>query len=79
MNGLIEGRIVHYVLPDGKHRPALVVNVWNKDKGECNLQVFLDDPNDRIRKEEFYSPVWMGTIAYDELMSPNTWHWIERI
>jgi hypothetical protein len=32
MEGLIEGRIVHYVLPDGptkgEHRPAIVVKVW---------------------------------------------------
>jgi hypothetical protein len=28
MNGLIEGRIVHYVLPTGEHRPAIVVQVW---------------------------------------------------
>lgn len=32
MEGLTEGRIVHYVLPDGpsagEHRPAIIVRVW---------------------------------------------------
>ena len=26
LKGLTEGRIVHYVMPNGAHRPAIVVN-----------------------------------------------------
>jgi hypothetical protein len=53
MEGLTEGRIVHYVMPDGQeHRPAIVVKVWRKedgtppDNGISNLQVFTDGTND---------------------------------
>lgn len=40
MEGLTEGRIVHYVLPDGQHRPAIIVKVWrvpDYKSGEVSL------------------------------------------
>lgn len=60
LNGVSEGRIVHYVLAKhdlskehewsvGKHRPAIIVNSWpdlNRDDGYSNLLVFLDGSND---------------------------------
>lgn len=60
MAGLTEGRIVHYVMPDGAHRPAIVVQVWRHrgpddengevwlvpENGVLNLQVFTDGSND---------------------------------
>jgi hypothetical protein len=59
MDGLIEGRIVHFVMPNGQHRPAIVVQVWRvpdspgpepilkaPENGCCNLRVFTDGPND---------------------------------
>ncbi len=53
MEGLTEGRIVHYVMPDGvEHRPAIVVKVWRNGDGTppkngcANLQVFTDGSND---------------------------------
>lgn len=56
MEGLTEGRIVHYVLPDGsyagEHRPAIVVKVWRQGDGTppvdgySNLVVFVDGAND---------------------------------
>jgi hypothetical protein len=47
MEGLTEGRIVHYVMPDGKHVPAIVVKVWDTtgSMGTSNLQVFTDGSN----------------------------------
>lgn len=56
MDGLTEGRMVHYVLDEpygaipSEHRPAIVVKVWNPD-GTANLQVFLDGSNDWLRIE----------------------------
>ena len=49
MDGLTEGRIVHYVMPNGQHRPAIVVQVWDYTgpSGTSNLQVFTDGPNDK--------------------------------
>jgi hypothetical protein len=60
LQGLSEGRIVHYVLAEhdlsarhkysvGRHRPAIVVNSWpdlGRDDGYSNLLVFLDGSND---------------------------------
>ncbi len=48
MQGVIEGRVVHFVLPDGSHRPALIVNAWKGggEAGSVNLLVFLDGTND---------------------------------
>lgn len=56
MEGLTEGRMVHFVLPDGnntgEHRPAIVVKVWGNgldnlpENGYSNLQVLTDSLND---------------------------------
>lgn len=49
MEGLTAGRIVHYVMPDGNHRPAIVVQVWDHDAngpGLMNCQVLTDGTND---------------------------------
>jgi hypothetical protein len=48
MEGLVEGRIVHFVMPDGEHRPAIVTKVWDRENqsGCSNLNVFTDYTND---------------------------------
>lgn len=85
IKGLTEGRIVHYVLPDGRHagehRPAIVVKVWHmpdgsvQDNGLCNLQVFVDGTNDY---EDYKGSIWATSIEYDEEeKQPRTWHFIE--
>lgn len=54
MEGLVEGRIVHYVLSEGRskdeHRPAIIVKVWesHKAQGTVNMQVFTDGSNDGL-------------------------------
>jgi hypothetical protein len=81
MDGLTEGRIVHFVMPDGQHRPAIVVRVWRDIAEPCegyvNLQVFTDGRNDG---EQFESGIsWQTSICYDdEEKKPRTWHWIEK-
>jgi hypothetical protein len=42
------GRIVHYVLLNGQHRAATVVNAWpdSAQNSLCNLTVHLDGMND---------------------------------
>lgn len=69
------GRIVHYVLPEGRnageHRPAIVTRVWSD---VCvQLQVFTDGENDGLANVE-----WRTSILNDEAGAPNTWHWPER-
>lgn len=74
MDGLIEGRMVHYVMPNGEHRPAVVTRVWSE--GCCNLTVFPDLTNDG----QAYATglKWATSVGFSEEKSPNTWHWIER-
>jgi len=88
MDGLTEGRIVHFVLDEGRHkgehRPAIVVKVWRvykedgshkpPENGICQLQVFTDEVND-----ELPAVVWKTSVLNDEDgKQPRTWHWIEK-
>lgn len=81
--GLTAGRMVHYVLPDGRsqgeHRPAIVVRVWDIPSypaGTINLQVFTDGSNDG--KDYAAGTVWKTSVHYSEDKEPGTWHWIEK-
>ena len=85
MEGLTEGRIVHYVLPDGpnrgQHRPAIVVRVWRSGYAPdlVQLQVFTDGTNDGYAE----SVIWRTSVHYGSESrvggpEPGTWHWIER-
>ena len=86
MEGLTEGRNVHFVLPDGphagEHRPAIVVKVWRQGDGTppangySNLVVFMDGTNDGAA---FGGCIhWATSIEYSEEPKPRTWHWIEK-
>lgn len=48
---LSNGRIVHYVLKEGRSagqsRAAMVVNAWDGDSPHVNLHVYLDGHNDQ--------------------------------
>lgn len=68
MEGLTEGRIVHYVMPSHEHRPAIVVRVWRvpdskgpepilkvPENGMCNLVVFVDGTNDVKKSTDAYT------------------------
>ncbi len=80
IEGLTEGRIVHYVLADGpskgEHRPAIVVKVWSKDTGCCNLQVMTDYTNDG--QQYAAGHLWATSVLPSEEATPGTWHFIER-
>lgn len=85
--GLTEGKIVHYVLPDGRSkgeiRPAIVVRVWRNvspdliAKGYSNLQVFIDGTNDYPEIES--NIVWATSKIYSENHEPGTWHWPPKV
>lgn len=75
------GRIVHFVTNEGNHRPAIVVEVWNKETGCSNLQVFTDGFNDSKGRKQFDQPQnvsWATSVNYSEEPKPYTWHWPER-
>lgn len=89
MQGLTEGRIVHFVLPASRcfknelqHRPAIVVNAWgngrdaSEEASAANLVVFVDGSNDVDPAEPFV--MWKTSALYDAGGAPGTWHWPER-
>lgn len=86
MDGLTEGRMVHFVMPNGQHRSAIVVKVWHPN-GTANLTVFSDWTNDtHDLPNAFHNPddiahgmFWATSVQPDEVdKKPGTWHWIER-
>lgn len=81
VEGLTEGRIVHFVTSKGEHRPGIVVKVWSKETGCSNLQVFTDGFNDCQERGEFgtaQNVAWMTSVSYSEEAKPRTWHYPER-
>lgn len=82
---LNEGMIVHYVLPDGGQRPAIVVRVWRvqgkpQANGLCQLMQFTDGTNDQASHSEPMVPVrWRTSVAYDPSGKPGTWHWMHQV
>jgi hypothetical protein len=74
------GRIVHYVLPEGRLkgqvRAAMITGVFGT---RCNLSVFLDQSDD-VRGAERFTPLARAWSAdYDEQAQPGTWHWPPRV
>lgn len=78
MDGVVEGRIVHFVMDHGpyvgQHRAAMIVRVWNTATGMANLTVFPDWDNDHVPE----GLSWQPSVPYSEDHEPRTWHWIER-
>lgn len=72
MEGLTEGRMVHYVKgnPTGHHKAAVVTFVANQAQGIVDLHVFQQDSS-------FPVGLYRG-IKYSETPVPDTWHWIEK-
>jgi len=55
------GSIVHYVLPNGQHRPAIVVKV-QEGNNKLELQVFGE------------GLVSKSNVEYSKEPAPGTWH-----
>ena len=71
------GRIVHFVLPDGQHRPAIIVRVWDDiptPESLVQLQVFTDGENDGLQNVEWRTSVQQHALT----PKPGTWHEPER-
>jgi hypothetical protein len=76
------GRIVHFVMPSGTIRPAMVVSV----SGDLlNLQVFLDGPNDLHNPDNGVLPGtaanglwWVPSVGAGAADQVQTWHWPVR-
>lgn len=69
------GRIVHYVLSDNEHRPAIITYVFSSNI--VNLQVFNDGHNDN--QPSLAGTSWRSSVEQDEeFKEEGTWHWPER-
>ncbi len=88
MDGVTEGRVVHYVLDRGPnrgaHRAAVIVRAWGDavtpPPGTVNLRVFLDGCNDTGEPWGTDGPIlWVTSAHFDPSgTQERTWHWIER-
>lgn len=77
MDGLVVGKIVHYVTAIYFERPAIIVNVISKEKGIVNLQVFGDTNSALIPYIGEGNINWEPKVPYSEELAVHTWHWIE--
>lgn len=80
------GRIVHYVLDNGRypgeHRPAIIVKVVEDETHETRLQlqVFTDGIGDFDRNQPGAAGLlWREGVRYDDAKTPNSWHWPEYV
>jgi len=71
------GSIVHFVRPDGDHRPGVVVRVWDKETGLVNTIVFIDGSNDQPEVSGQLVR-WVTSVRYSDQYKPRTWHWPEE-
>ncbi len=77
MEGLTEGRNVHYVAYNNRHLAALVTG-YNPDKdGQADLVVFTNMPN--VNGEKSGGMQFHFNVPHSEEPKPGTWHWIERV
>lgn len=93
MQGLTNGRIVHYVMQaddyteegcyagSGRahHRPAIVVENWGNDKGDSNSPaVNLIIFADAPNDGHPSGTFCRTSVCYSEGKEPGTWHWPEK-
>jgi hypothetical protein len=87
LEGVTEGRMVHFVMADGEHRAAVIVNSWPTisnyvETGTVNLSVLLDGSNDHSKAGVAITADgmlgWATSVPYSETKEPRTWHWIEK-
>ena len=82
MPGLIEGRTVHYVLPDGprrgEHRAAIISYIHDHVAGLVNLHVLLNGVMDYPHKDYPGNSWLVEKVEFSEAGAEGKWHWIER-
>ncbi len=77
--GLIEGRIVHFVLDHGpakgEHRPAIIVKVWDRTRHAAELTVFTEKYDVPAGQP---ATLQRSAVPYSEEGALGAWHWIEK-
>lgn len=72
------GKIVHYVLPNGQHRPAIIVKA-QAGNDKCQLQVFTNGLSDADQLPDARNGlVLIGNVDYSKEPVANTWHLAEK-
>lgn len=69
-------RLLHYVLSNGRCRPALVVHSYTKEPvppGFVNLKVFLDVSD--VRTDNELERLIVGVLPNHASKEPGSWHW----
>jgi len=78
MEGLIEGRNIHYVAYNGRHLAAIIIGVNDEASGDVDIALFTNLNNvngDKNFGLQFHQNV---KPASDTIDQPGTWHFIER-
>ena len=78
MEGLVLGKIVIYVTMIYFERPAIVVNILDKEKGIVNLQVFGDTNSALIPYIGEGNVNWEPKVPFSEELVAHSWHWTEK-
>lgn len=76
MEGLIEGRVVHYVAYNGRHLAAMIIGCEPEEGTLVDLVVFTNMTN--VNGEKNFGIQFHQCIPFAESSTPGTWHWIER-
>lgn len=77
MDGITEGRIVHYVAYNGRHLAAIITGYSVDKPGNCNLAVFTDMAN--VNGDQSGGVQFHFNVHHDETPTPGRWHWPERV
>lgn len=76
------GRIVHFVLDSGEHRPAMIVRVWGEGTpyvSSVQLQVFTDSDAEAKYNDKLPPVMWRTSVTEDATAErKGSWHWPER-
>ena len=75
IDGLIEGRVVHYVAYNNRHLAAMVIGCI-QELNEADLVVFTNMENAAGKKN--FGTQFHQDVKYSENKEPGTWHWPER-
>lgn len=76
MEGLIEGRIVHYVAYNQRHLAAIVIGVWPDPAGKVDIALFTN--LDNVNGVKNFGLQFHQGIDYSDNKEPGTWHWVEK-
>lgn len=80
MEGVSEGRIVHFVLNPTRHVAAMIVRAWSGPDSLVNLELHPDSDHNGMHNDHIpYHDRWRTSIKYDPDFGVGTWHWPERV